>query len=187
MVEVLLFLHRTQRNGLPQISEKKPLEYTRGMKKINCKIDIAVRYLAGISWSQKRIEELESIGIKTIEDFISAPVQKFDCFHQKFKNQLLAVHEKLLSKKIVAEESFKKGKRGILSYLKALIEIRHLNTEEKAVLAGLAVFAPLLKVTRQSLVGFKSQLPFFKEGDDFQSKIKKKVFKIEIRKQRKIA
>jgi hypothetical protein len=172
--------------GRTSIPITKDLVYKRNMKTISCKIDISIKFIAGVPKGTKELEYLESLGIKTVEDLFLTHIEKIESIDNKsFRNRILAIHQKVTSRKYLYEESFIKGKKSIFNYLKELLQIKHLNHEEKAIIAGLAIFSPILKVTRRSILTFKAQLPFI-EGVDFHSLKKKDIAKTEIRKQKKM-
>lgn len=187
MIQINLCSHQFKKNGMPEISPKKPIVYKRGMKKINCIVDIPLKYISGFHPSEKEVLLLENLGLKTIEDLFSVDIEKLSKIIEikSLRNSIISAYKKIRDREFIYEESLKKGQRSLFNYLKDLLQVKHLNFEEKAIIAGLAVFSPILKVTRRSLIEFKNNLPFL-EGRDFHSIKKKAVVKNQIRYQRKL-
>ena len=186
MITIFLCLTELKKSNGTLTPISKDLVYKKNMKAINCKIEIPIKFIAGCPKGTKEIEYLESLEIFTVEDLFKADIETIKAIENKsFRNRVMAMHQKVTSRKYLNEESIEKGKKSIFNYLKELLQIKHLNKDDKAIIAGLAVFNPILKVTRHSLLAFKDQLDFI-EGEDFYSIVKKKIVKNEIRMQRKL-
>jgi hypothetical protein len=179
MITVFLLPHLSHKIGNSDLLPQKPLEYSRGVKRINCIVDVPISLVKGVPTCKKKLNTLSAAGIETIEDLFKATEQTLLVLKEEsFYPNILTAWENVQKHVFIYKENMKIPKHLYLNR-------KYKTKEEKLIVLGISIFDPIFKskkIARNTLI---EKLPLQKVNDADKKK-RSRVIRIQRQKNRKL-